>query len=125
VDTSAGPMAVELDFMTGWGLEVEVTVFRADGWEVRPQAEWRQGLNKETLSEFLIDVARLPEPEAEQVAADIEGPWQEHWMSSGGKEYVRSSRRFMRVAMPVFGLILLLALVAVGLLAWLVVAALS
>lgn len=117
-------MTVQLDDGAGLGLQVQVTVFREDGWEVRPYATWDR-LSKETLAEFLVDVARLAEPEAEHLAAEIQGPWREHWMSTGGKEYARSLSRFMRVALPLFGLILLLALVAVGLLAWLLVIAIS
>jgi hypothetical protein len=46
-------------------------------------------------------------------------------MNTGGKEYVQWLSRGMRVALPIAGLTLLLALVAIGLLTWLVVAAIS
>jgi hypothetical protein len=117
-------MTVELnDHLPGF--DVEVTVFRDDGWEVRPSAAWQQRLNKETLAEFLVEVARLPGPEAEHLAAEIQGPWREHWMNTGGKEYVRWMSGAWRVALPIFVLVFLLALVGVGLLAWLVVEAIS
>jgi hypothetical protein len=63
--------------------------------------------------------------QAEHLAGEIQGPWRDHWMSTGGEEYVRSLSRYMRMGLPIFGLVLLLALVAVGLLAWLVVVAVS
>jgi hypothetical protein len=118
VQTSQGPLAVELD-EAGFGFQVEVTLFRADGSEARPTRKWSRKLREESLAQFLVNEAGLPGPEATELATEIQGPWREDWMGSGGEEDVRSLRRFMRVAFPTLVLVLLLGLVGLGLLVWL------
>ena len=114
-------MEVELDEVPKFGFKVEVTAFKEDGWEERPTKTWySKGMGDETLAQFLASFARLPGSEATELADQLQGPWRDEWLNSGGEEELRSFARLSRWGVPAILLIVLLALISIPLLVWLV-----
>lgn len=75
----------------------------------------------ESLSQFLASFVPLPVPEAVQLAADVQGPWRQEWLESGGEAEVRSLERWTNVGVGAVTAVVLLALAWLGLVIWLLV----
>jgi cobalamin biosynthesis Mg chelatase CobN len=122
VQTSRGPVEIEIMENRVHGLSVSVTPFAESGWQARPTKAWTSNQNEgESLSQFLARFASLPEPEAAQLAVDVQGPWREEWARSGGEAETRSLDRWVNVSVATVTVVVLLALVGLGLVIWLIV----
>jgi hypothetical protein len=122
VQTSSGPLEIEISENRVHGLSVSVTPFAESGWQTRPTKAWTRNQNGgESLSEFLARFVPLPGPEAAQLAADVQGPWRQEWLKSGGEAETRSLERWLNVSVAAVTVVVLLALVGIGLAIWLLV----
>jgi hypothetical protein len=63
----------------------------------------------------------LPGPEAQQLAADVQGPWRQEWADSGGEAETRSLERWTNIAVSAATAVVVLALAGLGLVIWLFV----
>lgn len=99
VQTSRGPVEIEISENRALGLWVSVTPFPESGWQARPTKSWWSNHNEgESLSQFLARFVPLPGPEAQQLAADVQGPWRQEWVESGGEADARSLERWTNIA---------------------------
>jgi hypothetical protein len=122
VQTSRGPIEIEISETRVNGLWVSVTPFAESGWQARPTKGWMSKQNGgESLSQFLARFVPLPGPEAAQLAADVQGPWRQEWAESGGEAETRSLERWTNVAVSAAPVVALLALAGLGLVIWLIV----
>jgi len=99
------------------GTQVRLTAFGADGWEDEVGL-WAGGKGQGTLAEFMTTYIKIPQPEAEQLANDVLGPWLDEWELRDGeldRKIKRASRWFFA------GAALVVALALVGLVALVVV----
>jgi hypothetical protein len=55
------------------------------------------------------------------LAADVQGPWRQEWLKSGGEAETRSLERWLNVSVAAVTVVVLLALVGLGLVIWLIV----
>jgi hypothetical protein len=121
VQTSRGPIEIEISENRVHGLWVAVSPFAESGWQARPTKAWTSKQNRdESLSQFLASFVPLPGPEAAQLAADVQGPWRQEWAKSGGEGETRSLERWTNVAVMAATVVVLLAL-AGRLVIWLIV----
>jgi hypothetical protein len=122
VQTSRGPIEIELSENRVHGLWVAVSPFAESGWQARPTKAWTSKQNGgESLSQFLASFVPLPGPEAAQLAADVQGPWRQEWAKSGGEAETRSLERWINVSVAAVTVVVLLALAGLGLVIWLIV----
>jgi hypothetical protein len=78
VQSSSGPIEIEISENRALGLSVSVTPFAESGWQAQPTKAWTSAHSGgESLSQFLASFVPLPGPEAAQLAADVEGPWRQ------------------------------------------------
>jgi hypothetical protein len=118
--TSSGPVEIEISENRVHGLWVSVTPFAESGWEARPTKAWTSKQNAgESLSQFLAKFVPLPEKEAAQLAADVQGPWRQEYAKSGGKAEMRSLERWINVSVATVTVVVLLAVAGLGLVIWL------
>jgi cobalamin biosynthesis Mg chelatase CobN len=121
VQTSRGPIEIEISENRVHGLWVAVSPFAESGWQARPTKAWTSKQNEgESLSQFLASFVPLPGPEAAQLAADVQGPWRQEWAKSGGEAETRSLERWTNVAVIAVTVVVLLALAGLGLVIWLI-----
>jgi hypothetical protein len=122
VQTSSGPIEIEISENRPHGLWVAVSPFAESGWQARPTKAWTSKQNAgESLSSFLEVFVPLPAVEAAQLAADVQGPWRNEWAKSGGEAETRSLERWTTVVVAGATLVVLLALTGLGLVIWLAV----
>jgi hypothetical protein len=122
VQTSRGPIEIEISENRVHGLWVAVSPFAESGWQARPTKAWTSKQNGgESLSQFLASFVALPAEEAAHLAADVQGRWREEWTKSGGDAETRSLERWTNVAVMAVTVVVLLALVGLGLVIWLIV----
>jgi hypothetical protein len=122
VETSAGPVEIEISANRVHGLWVSITPFAESGWQSQPTKAWTSNQSEgETLSQFLTRFVPLPEAEAAQLAVDVQGAWRQQWAKSGGEVETRSMQRWINVSLSAATAIVLLALVGIGLVVWLIV----
>ena len=122
VQTSRGPVEIEISENRVLGLWVSVTPFAESGWQARPTKSWWSNHNEgESLSQFLARFVPLPGPEAQQLAADVQGPWRQEWAKSGGEAETRSLERWTNIAVSAVTAAVLLALAGLSLVIWLIV----
>jgi hypothetical protein len=116
VDTSGGPIELDLTKLKVGGLNVRVSVFGDDGWDTGRQAWSEQYSEKETLADLIERIAGLPRDEAHRIAAET----LDQWKTRGGEGADDDGRTWTFVA-GTFGLaaLALVALVAVAV--WLVI----
>jgi hypothetical protein len=120
VQTSSGPAEIEISENKVHGLWVAVTPFAESGWQARPTKAWTSNQNRgESLSQFLARFVPLPESEAAQLAADVQGPWRQEWAKTGGETETRSLERWINVSAATVTVVVLLALAGLGLVIWL------
>ena len=120
VQTSRGPVEIEISENRVHGLWVSVTPFAESGWQARPTKAWTSKQNEgESLSQFLARFVSLPGPEAAQLAADVQGPWRQEWANCGGEAETRSLERWINVSVATVTVVVLLALVGLGFVIWL------
>jgi hypothetical protein len=119
VTTSRGPVVIDLEgAMSVVGTQVKLVVFGTGGWE-DAVGVWSSRGDQGTLAEFMTTHMKIPEPEAEQLATDVLGPWLDEWAARGGEEEARQVERFSRWFFG--GVALVVALALVGLVALVVV----
>jgi hypothetical protein len=122
VQTSRGPVEIEISENRVHGLWVDVSPFEESGWQAGPTKAWTSKQNGgESLSQFLAKFVPLPAAEAAQLAADVQGPWRQEYAKSGGEAETRSVERWTSVAVLVVTVVVLLALAGLGLVIWLIV----
>jgi hypothetical protein len=122
VQTSNGPVEIEISENRVHGLWVSVTPFAESGWQARPTKAWTSNQNEgEPLAQFLARFVPLSGPEAAQLAADVQGPWRQEWANSGGEGETRSLERWINVSVAAVTVVVLLALAGLGLVIWLIV----
>jgi hypothetical protein len=122
VESSRGPIEIEISENHVHGLWVSVTPFAESGWEARPTKAWTSKQNEgESLSQFLARFVPLPGAEAAQLAADVQGPWRREWAKSGGEAEIRSVERWINVSAGAATVVVLLALAGLVLVIWLIV----
>ena len=120
--TSRGPVEIEISENRVLGLWVSVTPLAEGGWEAQPTKAWTSNQNSgESLSQFLASFVPLPEPEAAQLAADVQGPWRKEWAESGGEAETRSLERWTSIGVNAVIGVVLLALACLGLVIRLIV----
>jgi hypothetical protein len=121
VQTSRGPVELEISENRVHGLWVSVSPFAASGWQARPTKAWTSKQSGgESLSQFLARFVPLPEAEAAQLAADVQGPWRQEWAESGGEAETRSLERWTNAGLSAATVVVLLALAGLGLVIWLI-----
>ena len=121
VQTSRGPVEIEISENRSLGLWVSVTPFAESGWEAQQTKSWWSNHNEgESLAQFLTRFVPLPASEAAQLAADVQGPWHKEWVESGGEADARSLERWTNIGVSAVTAVVVLALVGLGLLIWLV-----
>jgi len=121
VQTSRGPVEIEISENGSLGLWVSVTPFADSGWEAQPtKSWWSNHKDGESLAHFLTRFVPLPASEAAQLAADVQGPWHKEWVESGGLAETQSSERWTSIVLSVVTAAVVLACVGLGLLIWLV-----
>jgi hypothetical protein len=122
VQTSSGPIEIEIGENRTHGLWVAVSPFAESGWQARPTKAWTSKQNAgESLSSFLEVFVPLPAVEAAQLASDVQGPWRNEWAKSGGEAETRSLERWTTVVVAGATLVVLLGLTGLGLVIWLAV----
>jgi hypothetical protein len=122
VQSSSGPIEIEISENRALGLSVSVTPFAESGWQAQPTKAWTSAHSGgESLSQFLASFVPLPGPEAAQLAADVEGPWRQEWLESGGEADIRSLERWTNVGVGAVTAVVVLALAWLGLVIWLLV----
>ena len=122
VQTSAGPVEIEISENRVHGLWVSVTPFAESGWQSQPTKAWTSNRSEgETLSQFLTRFVPLPGAEAAQLAEDVQGAWRQEWAQSGGEAETRFMQRWIDVSLSAATAVVLLALVGIGLVVWLLV----
>jgi hypothetical protein len=122
VRTSTGHAVIELDQLVRAGVHVSLTTFAADGWQVDDRS-WYElhppDPPRAELWTFLAYHLGIPPGEAESLAADIMGPWLEDWKRRGGARDAKRVGRLTVGLISVLIVLLALAVVAIGLLVWL------
>jgi len=121
VQTSRGWLEIGMLNMRWPGFMVCVTRVDEDGWGADEKRQWYANRSDESLVQFLSSYAQLPEPEASELAGQVQGPWRETWLARGGAE---ENPKLERVALEwIVGLVIvaLLALMGVAFIIWLVV----
>ena len=122
VQTSRGPVEIEISENRSIGLWVSVTPFGERGWQAQPTKSWMSNhAEGESLAQFLASFVPLPAPEAAQLAADVQGPWHKEWVESGGEAEARSLERWTNLGVSAVTAVVVLALVGLGLVIWLLV----
>ena len=91
------------------GTQVRITAFSADGWE-DDVGLWSGKKGQGTLAEFMTTYIKIPQPEAEQLAKDVLGPWLDEWELRDG-ELDRKIKRASRWFFSGVALVVLLAIV--------------
>ena len=117
VQTSRGPIEIEINENRVHGLWVAVSPFAESGWQARLTKAWTSKQNALPVSDELRAASRA---EAAQLAADVQGPWHQEWAKSGGEAEARSLERWTNVAVMVATVVVLLALAGLGLVIWLI-----
>jgi len=119
VQTSRGWLEIGLFNMRGLGFGVSVTGFDEDGWDVAEKEQWYAKRSDESLAQFLSSYAQLPEPEANELASQVQGPWRETWLARGAAEQNPKLERFALKSIIVLMVVGLLALLGVAFIVWL------
>jgi hypothetical protein len=110
VETSRGLTLIDLEGPGAvGGVLVSLTAFGADGWEDEA-GDWAGLKGQGTLAEFMTTYIKIPQSEAEQLAADVLGPWLDEWERLDG-EAARKIRRDSRWFFSGVALVVLLAIV--------------
>ena len=118
IQTSAGPLEIELASEPFSGRQVVVKIYDDDGW-VRDRRGWstRYGHNSDRklpLDAFLSTFAGLPEDEAGDLANAILTVWVPEWRERGGERFSRTVWRgalLLIVGLLILGLLAVLGIV--------------
>ena len=122
VQTSRGWLEIGMLNMRWPGFMVSVQRYDKDGWLVEEEkGRWYASRSDESLGQFLSSYARLPEPEASELARQVQGPWRETWLASGGAEETPKLQRWALGSLVVLVAVALLALMGVAFIVWLLV----
>ena len=115
VETSGGPIELDLTKLKVGGLNVRVSVFGDDGWDAGRHAWSEQYSENETLSDVIEKAVGLPRDEAQRIASETLDQWK-----ARGREDADGDGRTMTYVVATFGLAALGLGALIALAVWLV-----
>jgi len=121
VQTSRGWLEIGMLHLRWPGFMVSVRRFDEDGWGADEKEQWYANRSDESLTQFLSSFAQLPGPEASELASQVQGPWRETWLASGGAEETPKLERVALTAVIGLVTVALLALMGLAFIVWLAV----
>jgi hypothetical protein len=117
VQTSRGTMEIAfLELFRRTGFMVAVRVYDEDGWEVGETQKWFAKESDQTLAEFLASSVQLGEPEASDLAVEIQ-EWWGLYLDENEADFGKAKREALIIFIGL-GLLAVLALLGLALLVY-------
>lgn len=122
IETSQGHLILEVHGYSAGDTSVDAERFDAEGWQNGRRwwfSSWGGYVERQTLRDFLIQFANLPELEANELADEILSDWVERWRSRGGVAHARWVSRASLLLLLAVAIAATLALFGLVMLVWL------